>query len=812
MRIRLVPLDSPDLSVIEIRDALVGVGRDRGDFRQLPATRTARLSERHARLYDKNRTLYVVDLGSRHGTFVNGQAVADKPVALKGGDEINFGGELPFRIELPENSAETEGSVSAPTDITLVLEPADPQAGPDPIRIKNFPFFVSKSAPTFAKYAQRAAAELDFISRRHAQVSRQGDQLLLQDLGSTNGTFLDDQRVGADPVVLENGQKVAFGGSYFVYRIAIQGQPVARPPAQASTAKRAASAELDKTTFLAAGTSFLDILCVDNRSSGPQPGEDAAATGEGAVPASKTAGSAAAGRKRKAGLLQQIDRTTWRRLQIGALALLALLGTAGYFIARESPTERIESLLAAGRGDEALQVARTHFESLQGDSAFERLALRALAATTLEPWLDAHDSEDFARMQQTLEAGRAAAPQQPWSQDYLDTLALIGDVERLVRQHGGVEAPLRVLDREVAGVREIVDAWNRPRPDKRQVTQRLLGVIPPSDAGLMRRYRDAYQQAGSDIRALESQLSVYAPAVRQLEATLARHLRDGSLDRLSAELDGYAERYSQLGGFEALQQDLSAYRALVAAASEQRVIAAIQLATTTRFHAEAFAQAAERLVRDQLPEQTFLDAYAAALDAWRAGETERALAQLEALSQDPSGEIARREIARMQGILDEVNALQGLARSPTYDERLLQLYQTLDPNRDQHIQKRLERQYADSRTAVERRALQAAEAAVGAWDDYRAEGRITSTLRLRSGVSQAYKQRAAMLSRAASNARQARRLFEQSGQEPPQRQAATLTEIEREVALQHQALDELSGVVAESTLQGKQALLPERLR
>ncbi|NEV63336.1 FHA domain-containing protein [Thiorhodococcus minor] len=810
MRIRLIPVDAPDLSVIEIRDALVGVGRDRGDFKQLPPARTTRLSERHARLYGKSGTLYVVDLGSQHGTFVNGRAIADKPVALEPGDEINFGGALPFRIELPDSGSEAADLEAR--DTTLVLEPMDPHSGPDPIKIQRFPFSISKSAPTFAKYAEQAGPELDFISRRHALLSRQDGRILLQDLGSTNGTFVDEAPIGADPVPLETGQKVAFGGSYFVYRVVLEGQPAARPPAQAESAKKSASVELDKTTFLAAGTSFLDILCVDDTDQAGRAGTNPAPAGTDQAESPPEATKGSRQRNGKTGLIQRIDRATWRRIQLGAVAVVAIAGALGYFILRDTPVERMESLLAAGQSDEALQVARAQAESLGDDDTFERLALRALAASSLKPWLDAYDDRDFARMERIIEAAREATPQLPESQDYLDTLALIGDVARRIHQRGGATAPFRVLDPQASEARALVERWNRPRPDKRQVTQRLLAALPSSDAELTRRYRNAYQKATSDIRALESQLAVYEPAVRQLEARLIRQLRDGALDRLAAELDAYKERYAQFRGFEALQADLRAYRELATAVSEQRVIDAVRLATTTRFHATPFTEAAARLVREGLPEQTFLDGYAEALDAWRAGQTKSALTQLEALSDDPSGEIARREVARMQGIMQGVNALQGLQGSAAYDEQLLQLYQALDPDQDAYILTLLQDKHADSRAAVEQRARRAAETAATAWTDYRAQGGITSTLRLRSGVSRAYKQRAAMLSRAARDARQARHLYALAQRRPPETQETALTEIEREVALQHQALDELTGVIANATRQDKQALLPERLR
>lgn len=49
------------------------------------------------------------------------------------------------------------------------------------------------------------------VSRSHARVQRQGRRMILADLRSTNGTFLNDERVLA-PVELRDGDAVSIGG------------------------------------------------------------------------------------------------------------------------------------------------------------------------------------------------------------------------------------------------------------------------------------------------------------------------------------------------------------------------------------------------------------------------------------------------------------------------------------------------------------------------------------------------------------------------------------------------------------------------
>lgn len=50
----------------------------------------------------------------------------------------------------------------------------------------------------------------DFVSGRHARVSPQGAQAVLEDLGSTNGTVLNGQRV-ATPQTLRPGDVIEIG-------------------------------------------------------------------------------------------------------------------------------------------------------------------------------------------------------------------------------------------------------------------------------------------------------------------------------------------------------------------------------------------------------------------------------------------------------------------------------------------------------------------------------------------------------------------------------------------------------------------------
>src|SRR4030067_769191 len=62
------------------------------------------------------------------------------------------------------------------------------------------------------------------VSRRHARLTFQGGKYVLEDLGSTNGTFVNGQRL-AGPVVLKPGDVVSLGEQIVLMYDAINMDP-----------------------------------------------------------------------------------------------------------------------------------------------------------------------------------------------------------------------------------------------------------------------------------------------------------------------------------------------------------------------------------------------------------------------------------------------------------------------------------------------------------------------------------------------------------------------------------------------------------
>src|ERR1700760_266803 len=55
-----------------------------------------------------------------------------------------------------------------------------------------------------------------FASSRHARISRQGHVFVIEDLGSTNGTYLNDEPLNG-PQPLHPGDRIRIGDSEFSY-------------------------------------------------------------------------------------------------------------------------------------------------------------------------------------------------------------------------------------------------------------------------------------------------------------------------------------------------------------------------------------------------------------------------------------------------------------------------------------------------------------------------------------------------------------------------------------------------------------------
>lgn len=119
------------------------------------------------------------------------------------------------------------------------------------------------------------------VSRKHSRLTFQGGKYVLEDLGSTNGTFVNGQRL-AGPVVLKAGDVVSLGEQIVLMYDAINSdagatvavsrksarveapyaQPVPSAPAPVYAAPAGAPAKKSNTTPIIIGAGVLLFLCL----------------------------------------------------------------------------------------------------------------------------------------------------------------------------------------------------------------------------------------------------------------------------------------------------------------------------------------------------------------------------------------------------------------------------------------------------------------------------------------------------------------------------------------------------------------------
>jgi len=202
---------------------------DRVRFGRLPECEvrleSTGVSREHAELFRERGAWRVRDLGSRNGTHVNGERVEDRAVVE--GDEIALAEDVAIELlrlggrparataEEPESEAEPAG---AP-------EPAKRAGAAGFLRSEMWrlaptaeggeTLALRRPITTFGREAGVGGViDHDSVSRVHARADARVGGWLLTDLKSSNGTFVNDERVLCTPVGA--GDRVRFGDVEYV--------------------------------------------------------------------------------------------------------------------------------------------------------------------------------------------------------------------------------------------------------------------------------------------------------------------------------------------------------------------------------------------------------------------------------------------------------------------------------------------------------------------------------------------------------------------------------------------------------------------
>jgi len=191
------------------------VGRDGGDV--MVADKT--VSRLHARLeLGEDGSLTVEDLGSTNGTQVNEAAlVPNAPRSLADGDRLRFGS-VSVTLHLPGLEAAPKEAAASPT-APSVSAASSPGVHAQVVEIGEGDGQAFPLAPGMTTFGRRPENTVVltgdlYVSGSHAQISAEGDVFILTDIGSTNGTLLNGERLQINaPVMLDDGDEILIGGT-----------------------------------------------------------------------------------------------------------------------------------------------------------------------------------------------------------------------------------------------------------------------------------------------------------------------------------------------------------------------------------------------------------------------------------------------------------------------------------------------------------------------------------------------------------------------------------------------------------------------
>ncbi|MHA7680850.1 FHA domain-containing protein [Cupriavidus sp. PET2-C1] len=826
----LEPISNPELGEIRIDESLFAVGRAEAPFAAYPPNVSAVLSRRHARIFSEHGVAYIADLGSKNGTTVNGAAVAQQPARLRDGDELRFGAALSYLVRLRAR-APVQAPSQAPMVLTLVPERDD--LGLQPIEVAGFPFLISKADASFSRYKESYPHQVNYISRRHAHIFLKGNDPFVEDLGSTNGTFVNGKRVDEHAVALGEGDLLAFGGNHFVYRVGICNQAAADatltssklPPPDAAgvpAQERAASVSApsapapaavpapatpahdpDKTTFVAAAGSFLDIFCVDyaaqqedevNQEALPQPEGDGGATDK-----ARAQGKFALVMGRLGSSFGASERAGLKRAaRWGGAVAVAVVALLLFLYLRGAPEREMRSLMAGGNYARAAAVADAYLERHPEHAQFRAMGTEALLRDQVPGWIGKLQARDFNGAETALARMKTLGAHNADARGALDELDWIGRLNRFVAGRGGVDAPIRIFTDE-AGIRALLKHWNDDTPAHQRALDRIAAYVP--------QFREPYADALSYVRKLQSDDSVYLAAIDRLNASLASGLASDHPEALQAVLADYAEKYPRLAGMDRIKEDLRQYIALDSAARAATLGPLMAQMAKASFSTPPFQARFRELAARRLPAPELVRQYAEVDKAWRTGDSAKAFAGLQAIKTGPWAEAAARDLARKQAVAAQFVELQKARGGKSDEDALLSFYAMLDPAEDAYFLKAVEPDVAAIHDAAIRRAQELMNAALASWRQYRRDGAIGGEQRLESDISAKFRAQARLLSNASAQARQGMRIYAQLKVGDTAQWSQVREDIDSETELQRRSLQELRMVLSPALLKSKLALI-----
>ncbi|MCG7997384.1 MAG: FHA domain-containing protein [Candidatus Thiodiazotropha taylori] len=756
---------------------LLPIGSNEVEFRDLPENYRQQLSERHARIFQDQETIYVVELGSDQGTTLNGDALGTSPVELADGDILIFGVDLAYKIGIEATDFRPG---LAESEVNLLLTPSDTHYDLDPVSIQQLPFLIGKEQPALAAWAEKQPYAFSFLSRRHAQLSRDGEKILIEDLSSTNGTWVNGERERGSTRSLQSGDTIAFGQEGVSFRFELL--PVSK------------TSSLPQGTILVSkADSFLDIYCESS------PG-DLQAESENIASDIVQEEQHQQDKQLMPGL--NLSQLTKLQKAVAATLLMVCVFVVVYLFNQDDRPKQIQSLLAEGQSKQAMLLAQAFLSENPQHVDVRQAMQQAMMDSVIPEWLSAYQKQNFSQASQLINAllqqlGEGDKPEWAGTLLWVTEAAEFRQATRDFKQ-----TSLFGDEKKLSG---LLESSAKPASQQSPVLRSVIENYPD--------LKPVYHEALSILRLMKNHANTYLPVIENLKGEVKQALLSDELSGLEETVQDFSKRYPGIKGADELLGDLRLFRSVSSALNEKNLRAFAELRTELSFKTPLFQDAANRQFTHLEDAHVMAERFSIASDNWARGEIQPALSEMERLAAGPWGLSADELFGQWRSYLQEFEVLNSSDAvdldSTQYANRLSALYLSLDAGKDKWLRQQVSERLQPLESEIKSLATERLQQAQVAWQSYQADrGGIDSSMRLEPRVTSRFRKQAEHLQTAMHRAENARELGFFLDDEVQAQADSLYKDISEEAIRQRLALDRLTSVLEPAVVNAKLALIP----
>lgn len=802
MEIKLIPLMADISEPFLLDDHLACIGRAAPPLNQLPSERLQQLSRSHARIFREEGDLYLVDLGSRNGTYLNGQKLQDQPVVVKDGDELRFGN-LAFKVEDRGVAPALEQDQEAPVFLELCHRGGDQRAQ---ILVTEFPWLVGKHEDAIVQFATQENVTIPFLSRRHAHFFLVDDSIYIEDLGSTNGTFVNGERLSGDSHKIQHGDLIQFGKKNEMAFSVVLHETVAdddRTEIIDYDSEQPDQSELEPHTVLVdKANTFLEIFCDDmeDEADPEQPSEDES---EAAPASPKKKSVAGAWLNLFFGQSESGSDAPSKNKWIVAVVVILLVGVGvgGYGYWSQTPLVKAKKLAESGKFQRSAQIAAAAVAAGEDSQELENLAVSAAIQWLLPKWQQAIDSGDFNEADSIAQQFASEFSSNP----ELDAISyLLSWTGRLEQAVGGAEAKSKNdLYTATPLLKQLQSDWK----DNKAACRKAINILTQEYPA----FSETHNTLSSQLRFISSN-EPSLEAITELDQQLKRGIDEGDVEQLRFALAEFIGNYPALLKGTKLQSDIGLYADLLNARDAHQFAQLTTNLASKPFRTRVFISYAEPALTAELPDQSYIDRYLSAETAWASGNLVEAIDIMTLLESENRSGLAGQtlasynEIITRYGVLLDISDVE-LSNNESLKQQLVELYQMLDPEKDRYIYKKLEPKFKQlqltGRIDTERKLIRAHEL----WSRYQSLGGIKNLMRFEDRVSTQFTARAKELTEAQSLFSAAIKEADSAGVSISKQDLELASLVSREIKRQREAIEEARSVLGDKVTTRKLALL-----